>query len=108
MNEVEKRFLVQEIKNLVASSCVKECKREDLTVINPLKVAKNKEKMRMILDFRYINKHLRSCRFKYEDLRTAIDLFEKDGYFSSGIIKVAIIILTYYQNTRSTLVLAWK
>ena len=81
MNEVEKRFLVQEIKNLVASGCVKECKREDLTVINPLKVAKNKEKMRMILDLRYINKHLRSCRFKYEDLRTATDLFEKDGYF---------------------------
>ena len=79
MNEVEKRFLVQEIKNLVASGCVKECKREDLTVINPLKVAKNKEKMRMILDLRYINKHLRSCRFKYEDLRTATDLFEKDG-----------------------------
>ena len=79
MNEVEKRFLVQEIKNLAASGCVKECKREDLTVINPLKVAKNKEKMRMILDLRYINKHLRSCRFKYEDLRTATDLFEKDG-----------------------------
>ena len=37
--------------------------------------------MKMILDLRYINKHLRSCRFKYEDLRTATNLFEKDGYF---------------------------
>ena len=37
--------------------------------------------MRMILDLRYINKHIRSCRFKYEDLRTATNLFEKDGYF---------------------------
>ena len=81
MNEVERRFLVQKIKNLVASGCVKECKKEDLTVINPLKVARNKEKMRMILDLRYINKHLRSCRFKYKDLCTATDLFEKNGYF---------------------------
>ena len=50
MNEDERNFLVQEIKNLVASGHVRECKREDLTVINLLKVAKNKEKMRMILD----------------------------------------------------------
>ena len=50
MYEDVRSFLVQEIKNLVASGCVRECKREDLTVINPLKVAKNKEKMRMILD----------------------------------------------------------
>ena len=40
MNEDERSFLVQEIKNLVASRCVRECKREDLTVINLLKVAK--------------------------------------------------------------------
>ena len=81
MNEDERSFLVQEINNLVASDCVRECKREDLTVINTLKVAKNKEKMRMILDLRYINKHLKSCRFKYEDFCTATNLFEKDGYF---------------------------
>ena len=80
-NKDEQSSLVQAIKNLVASGCVRECKREDLAVINPLKVAKNKEKMRMILDLRYINKHLRSCRFKYEDLLTATNLFEKEGYF---------------------------
>ena len=81
MNADERSFLVQEIKNLVSSGCVRECKGEDLSVINPLKVTKNKEKLRMILDLRYINKHLRSCRFNYEDLRTATNLFEKDGYF---------------------------
>ena len=44
MNENERRFLIQEIKNLVASGCVRECKRENLTVINPLKVGKKQEK----------------------------------------------------------------
>ena len=81
MNEDERSLLVQEIRNLVASGCVRECKREDLTVINPLKAKQNREKMRMILDLQYINNHLRSCRFKCEDLRTATNLFEKDGYF---------------------------
>ena len=44
MNEDERRFLVQKIKNLVASGCVTESKREDLMVINPLKVAKKQGK----------------------------------------------------------------
>ena len=81
MNMDERSFLVPEIKNIVASGCVRECEREDLPVINPLKVAKNKENMRMILDLQYINKHLRSCRLTYEDLHTVINLLEKDGYF---------------------------
>ena len=108
MNEDERSFLVQEIKNLVASGSVRECKREDLTVINPLKVAKTRKKMRMILDLRYINKHLRSWTFKYEDLRTATNLFEKDGYFFKWDYKSGCHHSIYYKNSRSTLVLAWK
>ena len=42
MNEDERSVLVQDIKILLVSGCVRECKR-DLTVINPLKVAENGE-----------------------------------------------------------------
>ena len=38
--------------------------------INPLPAADNGKKLRLILDLRYINKHLRVQKFKYEDLRT--------------------------------------
>ena len=33
------------------------------------------------MDLRYVNKHLRSCKFKYEDIRTAADLFSKSDWF---------------------------
>ena len=36
--------LKEDFRYLVASGCVKECKREDLTVINSLKVAKKRGK----------------------------------------------------------------
>ena len=30
---------------------------------------------------RYVNQHLRSCKFKYEDIRTAADLFQRGDWF---------------------------
>ena len=33
------------------------------------------------MDLRYVNKHLRSCKFKYEDIGTAADLFSKGDWF---------------------------
>ena len=54
----------------------------DLRVCNPLGVAVNSSgKPRLILDLRYVNQHLRSCKFKYEDVRTAADLFHKGDWF---------------------------
>ena len=49
-----------------------EVEAQDLRVCNPLGVVfNNSQKPRLILDLRYINKHLRSCKFQYEDIRTA-------------------------------------
>lgn len=35
------------------------------------------------MELRYVNHHLRSCKFKYEDIRTAaeLDLFSKGDWF---------------------------
>ena len=56
--------------------------REDLMVCKPLGVVKNSaRKPRLIVDFRYVNQHLRSHKFKYEDIRTAADLFCKGDWF---------------------------
>ena len=56
---------------MLASGAVTEVGREDLMVCNP----------RLIVDLRYVNQHLRSHKFKYEDIRTAADLFCKDDWF---------------------------
>lgn len=34
----------------------------------------------LILDLRYVNNHLRSCKFKYEGFPAASELFQKDDW----------------------------
>ena len=36
---------------------------------------------RLIADLRYINQHLRSCKFKYKDIHTAADVFQLGDWF---------------------------
>ena len=51
------------------------------SIINPLAVAYNKnDKPRLVLDCRYINKKLRTFKFKYGDMQFARMLFEKGTY----------------------------
>jgi hypothetical protein len=46
-------------------------------VVNPLTVAENRNKLRLVLDCRQINPHLHKFRFKYEDATEASHMFEK-------------------------------
>jgi hypothetical protein len=56
--------------------------KHDISVCSPLSVAKNSSgKPRLILDLRFINSHLRVQKFKYEDIRTASDLFQQGDWF---------------------------
>ena len=55
--------------------------------INPLSVADIGKQLRLILDLRYINKHLRVQKFKYEDLRTFQNLFGKGDFFFKTDLK---------------------
>ena len=78
----DQEFVCQEVAKLLASGAVTEVGREDLMVCNPLGVVKNSaRKPRLIVDLRYVNQHLRSHKFKYEDIRTTADLFCKDDWF---------------------------
>ena len=75
-------FVSAEISKLLASGAIVEVLSADLRVCNPLGVAVNSSgKPRLILDLRYVNQHLRSCKFKYEDVTTAADLFHKGDWF---------------------------
>ena len=56
-------------------------------MINPLTVPDNGNKLRLILDCRYINQHLQVPKLKCEDIRTIRDLFQKDDYFFKCDIK---------------------
>ena len=75
-------FVSSEISKLLLSGAMVEVSSTDLHVCNPLGVAVNTSgKPRLILDLRYGNQQLRSLNFKYEDIRTAADLFQKGDWF---------------------------
>ena len=75
-------FVSSEISKLLLSGAMVEVSSTDLHVCNPLGVAVSTSgKPRLILDLQYVNQHLRSLRFKYEDIRTAADLFQKGDWF---------------------------
>lgn len=75
-------FVSAEISKLLKSGALVEVSPTDLLVCSPLGVAANSSgKLRLIVDLRYVNQHLRSCKFKYEDIRTAADLFQQGDWF---------------------------
>ena len=62
---------------------MKEIRKDEAHVNSPLSVVDNGSKLRLIPDLSYLNKFLSVPKFRYEDIRTIKDLFQKGDYFSS-------------------------
>ena len=57
-------------------------------VVNPLSVSVQPNgKKRLILDLRYVNKHLIKQRVKYEDWKIALSYFQKGAFMISFNLK---------------------
>ena len=80
-------FVANEIQRLLETGCIREVERDEAHIISPLSVAENSEKLRLILDLRYLNSFLSVPKFKYEDVRTIRDLFNKGDFFFKFDIK---------------------
>ena len=75
-------FVSCEIDKLLMSGSLVEVGEHDISVSSPLSVAKySSGKPRLILDLYFINSHLRVPKFKYEDIRTASELFQQGDWF---------------------------
>ena len=100
-------FVTSEILRLLDQGCVKEVTRVEVHTINPLSVADNGKKLRLILDLRYINKHLRVQKFKYEDLRTFQNLFSKGDFFFKTDLKSGYHHLDILEGHQKYLGFSW-
>ena len=100
-------FVTSEIFRLLDQGCVKEVTRGEVHTINPLSVADNGKKLRLILDLRYINKHLRVQKFKYEDLRTFQNLFSKGDFFFKTDLKSGYHHLDILEGHQKYLGFSW-
>ena len=80
-------FVANEIQRLLETGCIREFERDEAHIISPLSVAENSETLKLILDLRYLNSFLSVPKFKYEDVRSIRDLFNKGDFFFKFDIK---------------------
>ena len=79
-------FATQAISNLLQNRCIIEVEEAPYCT-NPLTVAENNDKLRLVLDLRHVNKYVKLTKFKYEDLRTVVNIFEGNEYFFTFDLK---------------------
>ena len=101
-------FVNKEIKILLAKGCISKVEYTPY-VINPLTVAYNKKgKPRLVLDCRNLNKCLHTFKFKYEDISTARQMFEKGTFLYAFDIRGAYNHIDIFHSHRTYLGFAWR
>ena len=73
-------FVEKAIGELLKNGCIQAVDVEPYCC-NPLTVAGNNEKLRLVLDLRHVNKYVDMKHFKHEDLHTFADMFEEGDFF---------------------------
>ena len=74
-----KDFVAESIYKLLSDDRIKEVKEPPFCV-NPLTVAEKNSKLRLVIDLRHVNSFIDPPKFKYEDLKTAAEIFEEEEY----------------------------
>ena len=101
-------FVCDSISELTAAGCVKVVETTP-HVCSPLSVVQNASgKKRLVVNLRYLNRYLWKQKFKYEDLRTAMLLFEKDDYLFSFDLKSGYHHVDIAQTHHSLLGFEWE
>lgn len=75
-------FVCEAIELLLLAGSAVEVKRDQVHVCSPLGVVPKKNgKRRLILDLRFLNKHLAKRKFKFEDLRVVAEILQPGDWF---------------------------
>ena len=102
-------FVTDSINELLVSGRIVQVPQNQLIVINPLSVAiqQNKGKKRLILDLRYVNKHIYKQKIKFDDWRTGLIYFQKPSYFTKFDLKSGYHHLDIFRDHQPFLGFAW-
>ena len=77
-------------------------------ICSPLSVVANTQgKLRLVLNLRYLNQFLWADRFKYEDLRVAMLMFQKGDYLFTFDLKSGYHHVDIYEPHRKYLGFSW-
>ena len=82
------QFVDGAISELLRAGSVAVSPPSDIEVISPLGVAEQ-SKLRLILELRYLNSYLSKRSFRYEDIKTASDIFRLGDFMFTFDLKSA-------------------
>ena len=104
---VNKDFVSEAVRDLENNCCIAEVDGVP-RVCSPLSVVTNSSgKKRLVIDLRYLNGYLLKEKFKYEDLRLAMLMFQKGDYLFSFDLKSGYHHVNIQKNYWQYLGFAW-
>ena len=104
----ERLFVEDAIHSLLFLNCIVEL-ADSPGIINPLSVSKQKSgKKRLILDLRYINRHLYKSKFKCEDLSVAKEVLRPGDFMFSFDLKSGYHHIDIFPEHRKFLAFSWS
>jgi len=101
------KFVETEILSLLDKGVIRElahCQSH----VNPLTVASNKEKLRLILDLSFLNTHLNIPSVKYEGVETALSYVSPGGYMLKFDMKSGYHHIPIYAEHQEYLSFSWE
>ena len=100
-------FVTSAVADLLKNRYIREVKGVPY-VCSPLSaVVSNSQKKRLVMDLRYLNQHLLQAKFKYEDLRLAMTMFEKGDFMFSFDLKAGYHHVDIHEEYWQYLGFAW-
>lgn len=100
-------FVTEEIKELLQFNFIFECSKKPRWV-NPLTVAENSDKLRLVLDLSFMNEYLELPTFKQENIKTALPMVSKNGYAAKFDITSAFHHVSMHPSQYEYLSFCWN
>ena len=100
-------FVSLEISELLERGYIKEINHSEARIISLLSVADNGDKLRLILDLRYLNSFISVPKFKYEDIRNIKNMFNKGDFFFKMDIKSGYHHINILEEHQKFLCFSW-
>ena len=100
-------FVTSSILELIDSCRVVELHSKP-HVVNPLSVSSNKDKKRLILDLRYVNRHLEKQKVRFEDWKVFQNYLTRDGFLFKFDLKSGYHHVEINRDFQTYLGFSWK
>ena len=102
------QFLDTAVVALQTTGATLECDSEFLKVVSPIGVIQQRDKLRMIANMRYVNRHLQWPRFRYEGLNDLQDILAPSDWLFSVDMQSAYHHVEMHRDSWPYLGFSWR